>query len=395
MHAEAANIVAAIQSNLGCRWNFAGLDITLKSKAFNDKNVGVHHAIIPTAQKTDLFNLTDEELKVYKAICGFYMVQFMPPAKKERTRMIVMCPEGEFLATSVRILEQGFKLVMNTGIDTETKLSDVPAGKYSCTLTNPDVLEKETKPPKRYTDSALEEDMKNVAKYVTDPEAKRLLLLKDKDSKEEHGSIGTAATRSAIIQTLKKRGFLRNEGKNIISTDIGRNFYKILPDEIRKPDLTAKWWAIQQDILEGNAKPEDLYKEVLQSYYRFSSLQYPNLDLSTRSKNCPSIGICPRCGRSIVEGKKGFGCSGYKEGCTFTIWKEGRYGAHKALAASGKRLTSAMVKNLLKNGKTLVRGLVSERTGKKYDAYIIINDTGKGVFLNLGFENIPKSKQKN
>ena len=178
--------------------------------------------------------------------------------------------------------------------------------------------------------------MKNVAKYVTDPEAKKLLLLKDKDSKEEHGSIGTAATRSAIIQTLKKRGFIRNDGKNIVSTQVGRNFYNILPDEIRKPDLTAKWWSIQQDIQEGKARPEDLYREVLASYARFSALDYPTLNLSSGyAQDRPEIGKCPRCGKPIIEGKKGFGCSGYKEGCTFTIWKEGQYGAHKVLAASG------------------------------------------------------------
>ena len=395
MHAEAPGIVAAVQANLGARWNFAGLDTNIKSKAFNDKNVGVHHAIIPTAQKADLSKLSENELKVYKAVCGFYMVQFMPPAKKERTRLRIACQEGQFEATSTRLLSKGFKLVMETEKDDESGLSDLAAGTYSCVMDNPTVQEKETKPPKRYTDSSLEEDMKNVAKYVTDPEAKRLLLLKDKGSKEEHGSIGTAATRSAIIQTLKKRGFLKNEGKNVISTQVGRDFYKILPDEIRKPDLTAKWWAIQQAIQDGTAQPEDLYKEVLASYARFSSLQYPSLNLSaSAAQDRPELGVCPRCGKPVIEGKKGYGCSGYKDGCTFTIWKEGQYGAHKVLAASGKKVTATMAKTLLKKGKVLVKGLVSEKTGNKYDAYIVMQDTGRGVFLNLSFDDMPKQKGK-
>lgn len=395
MHAEAPGVIAAVQSNLGARWNFPGLNASTKSKAFNDKSVGVHHAIIPTAQKADISKLTENELRVYKAICGFYMVQFMPPAEKERTKLTIICPEGTFSATSMRLVSKGFKQVMATENDVETDLSKVPAGQYNCFLTNPAVIEKETKPPKRYTDSSLEEDMKNVAKYVTDPEAKRLLLLKDKDSKEEHGSIGTAATRSAIIQTLKKRGFLRNEGKNVVSTQVGRNFYNILPDEIRKPDLTAKWWAIQQEIQDGSAQPEDLYKEVLASYARFSSLEYPSLNLSSQGQeDRPAIGVCPRCGKPVIEGKKGYGCSGYKEGCTFTIWKEGQYGAHKVLATSGKKVTAAMAKNILKNGKALVKGLISEKTGKKYDAYVVMQDTGKGVFLNLSFDDVPKPKKK-
>lgn len=395
MHPEASGIIAAVVANLGNRWNFPGLDATRKSKAFNDKCVGVHHAIIPTAQKADLSKLTENELRVYKAICGFYMVQFMPPAEKEQTRLSVACSEGQLSAVSTRLMSSGFKVVMETEKDEVNALSDVPAGEYDCTLRDFRVTGKQTKPPKRYTDSSLEEDMKNVAKYVTDPEAKRLLLLKDKDSREEHGSIGTAATRSAIIQTLKKRGFLKNEGKNVVSTDTGRQFYSILPDEIRKPDLTAKWWAIQQDIQDGNASPEDLYREVLAAYARFASLPYPVLNLSKDSgaQEKAALGVCPRCGKSIVEGKKGFGCSGYKDGCSFTVWKEGRYGAHKALAVSKKKITPAMVKKLLTDGKALVKGLISEKTGAKYDAFVVMHDTGSGVFLNLDFEGVPKPKK--
>lgn len=394
MHVEAPGVIAAVQANLGAAWQFPGLDMSIKSKAFSDKNVGVHHAIIPTAQKADITKLSENELKVYKAICGFYMIQFMPPAVKERTRLSILCPQdGKFEATSTRVVKKGFKMVMDTGKDEESSLSDVPAGGYECTMRNPRTIEKETKPPKRYTDASLEEDMKSVAKYVTDPEAKRLLLLKDKGSKEEHGSIGTAATRSAIIQTLKKRGFLKNEGKNVISTPIGRQFYEILPDEIRKPDLTAKWWAIQQDIQDRKAVPEDLYKEVIASYQRFSSLQYPSLNLRD-SGSRPSIGVCPRCGKPVVEGKKGFGCSGFKEGCSFVIWKEGKFGAYKVLTASNKKMTVTIAKSLLKNGKALVRGLVSEKTGKTYDAYLVMEDTGNGVFLKLSFDDVPKAKTK-
>lgn len=395
MHAEAPGIIAAVQANLGAGWAFPGLNSSIKSKAFNDKNVGVHHAIIPTAQKADISKLSEKEQIVYRAVCGFYMVQFMPNAKKERTRLTIPGKGGsEFSAVSTRLVSKGFKQVLRTQDDEVSALSNVPAGKCPCVLSNPSIQEKETKPPKRYTDSSLEEDMKNVAKYVTDPEAKRLLLLKDKESREEHGSIGTAATRSAIIQTLKKRGFLCNEGKNVISTPLGREFYKILPDEIRKPDLTAKWWAIQQEIQDGNAKPEDLYQEVLAAFHRVASIQYPKIQLSNLAGAAgrKSIGTCPRCGKPIVEGKKGYGCSGYREGCTFTIWKEGQHGVYKVLTASKKKLTEAMVKKLLSEGKVLVRGLMSERTGKTYDAYITMENTEKGVLLNLSFDNIPAKK---
>lgn len=397
MHAEAPNVIRAIVTNLGGNWSFKGLDPKIKSKAFNDANTTVHHAIIPTTQTADIRNLTENEQKVYRAICGFYMIQFMPACEKERTKLIINGSGGnKFEASSTKVVSKGFKLVMETKPDTESGLSNVPAGEYVCTLSNPQISEKETKPPKRYTDASLEDDMKNIAKYVTDAEVKRLLLLKDKDSKEEHGSIGTAATRSAIIQTLKKRGFLANDGKKVVSTQLGREFIKILPDELVKPDLTAKWWAIQQGIQDGSSTPQDLYCDVLSEYRSIASRQYPAIDLAKLSLPSakPSIGVCPRCGKPIIEGKKGFGCSGYKEGCSYTIWKDGKFGAYKVLAASKKHVTAAMAKALIKNGKVLVRGLVSEKTGKEYDAYITTNDTGKSVFLNLSFDNVPAKKKK-
>lgn len=394
MHPEAPGVIAAVQANLGASWNFPQLDTNFKSKAFNDKNTTVHHAIIPTNQRADISKLSDGERKVYEAVCLYYFVQFLPPCQKERTRLVISGKGGNsFVATSTKILAKGFKEAVETGSEQTTELSNVPAGQYPCIMSNPVISEKETKPPKRYTDASLEEDMKSVAKYVTDAEVKKLLLLKDKDSKEEHGSIGTAATRSQIIQNLKKKGYLVNEGKQVISTQLGRDFCNILPDEIRKPDITAKWWAIQQAIQDGTSTPEDLYKDVLDTYHSIASRTYGTIAVTT--DNRPSVGNCPRCGKPVVETQKAFGCSGYKEGCKFTVWKEGKYGAHKALAFSKKKLTASMAKRLLKDGKVLVRGLKSERTGKEYDAFVTMQDTGNAVFLNLDFNDVPKKKSKN
>ena len=390
MHADAPAVIGAVLENLGYANKGLPIDTSLKSKAFDDKYTSVHHAIIPTGQRADLSKLTENERKVYTAVCLLYMVQFMPCAEKERTRASVACAEGTFSASSLRVTKKGFKSILATKTtEAETPLSDVPPGEYPCILSKPVISDKETIPPKRYTDSSLEEDMKSVAKYVTDPTAKRLLLLKDHGSKEEHGSIGTAATRSAIIHTLKKRGFLVNDGKKLVSTPLGRKFYDILPDEIRKPDLTAKWWAIEQEIAEGKSQPDILYKEVLDSYARFSSYKYPEIRLdSTEDKK--SIGACPVCGKPVIVGSKGYSCSGWKTGsCKFTIWKTGKVGAYKVLSHSGKTVTEAMARKLLKKQKVLVKGLVSERTGNKYDAYVRLEQVDDRFYLNLNFEDLP------
>ncbi len=397
MHKEAPGVIAAVQNNLGAIWNFEGLNPAIKSRAFNNKNVNVHHAIIPTRQEVDITKLTEGERKVYKAICGFYMIQFLPACERERTKLTIPGKGGNvFTASSVAILSKGFRTVMGVDNDAPTPLSDFSEGEYTCTLKTPKIVEKETAPPKRYTDTSLEEDMKSVAKYVTDPDVKNLLLQKDKDSKEENGSIGTAATRSAIINTLKKRKFLCNNGKRIISTGLGREFIKILPDEFVKPDLTAKWWAIQQDIQEGKATPKDLYNDVLEQFGHLAAREYPPIDLSSLSVTAgeKSVGKCPRCGMPVTENSKAFRCSGYKRGCGFTIWKEGKFGVQKALTYSGRKLTGAMVSRPLDGKKAFVRGLKSERTGKTYDAYLILEDTGSSVFLKFDFAGVPKKKSK-
>jgi DNA topoisomerase IA len=113
--------------------------------------------------------------------------------------------------------------------------------------------------------------MTSVAKYVKDPEIRELLLRKDKDSDKDKGSIGTESTRTAIITNLITRGYIEKKGKNLISTQKGRELYNCLPDEIKKPDMTAKWWAIQEKIKENEATPQDLYNDVLETVNKIIS----------------------------------------------------------------------------------------------------------------------------
>ena len=172
---------------------------------------------------------------------------------------------------------------------------------------------------------------------------------------------------------LVKRGFLREEGKYVISTELGRQFYRALPDAIKKPDVTAEWWLIQENIKDGKARPEDLFKKVLADFetVRRSVGTSRAVSAATADKSAgrKTVGVCPRCGKPVVEGSKGFGCSGYKDGCGFVLWMTGKYGAHKVLGDSGKKVTSAMAEKLLSKGKVLVKGLTSAK-GTKYDAWV-------------------------
>ena len=281
---EAPETVAAVVSNLGIP--ATGFDTKIKSRCFNDANLTAHFAIIPTAQRVDFQKMTDRERNVYLAICHYYLAQFMPPAVRRLTSLTVDLGDGEALTASASaIMSQGYRALLGTEDEDgagETQkessgLSEIPAGTYTGEISSMEIKKGETKPPARYTQASLAEDMTRIAKYIEDPKIKDLLLQKDKDKKGENGSIGTAATRPFIIKQLISRGYLaeKKEGKRtvLISTPKGRDFYQMLPDEIKKADVTAKWWSIQEDIKLGKATPQQMAATVIPLVSVLSAVQ--------------------------------------------------------------------------------------------------------------------------
>ena len=254
---EAPDTVSRTLANLGMQ--IPEIDTNRKSRCFDDSKVSAHTAIIPTNEAVNVGAMTQAEQNVYKAICGHYLIQFMPGCKKRKTNLRIDCPQGMFSATSVEVIDKGFKAVIRAGSEDKAPgaLSGFAAGDYRACIMDGSVTEHETTPPRRYTKATLAADMSSVAKYVQDPQIKATLIRKDDGKEGESGSIGTGATRPAIIEGLVKRGFLREEGKYVISTELGRQFYRALPDEIKKPDVTAEWWLIQENIKDGKPLPKE------------------------------------------------------------------------------------------------------------------------------------------
>ena len=372
---EAPVTMKAVIMNI--RYKPKSLDMNLKSKCFDSSKISAHFAIIPTNQKVNLDKLSEAEKNVYLAICKYYIAQFMPKAKKEQTNLSIELGNGEAIkAVSTVIIEQGYRSIFNEAEkDKASNLSKIPEGIYSGKITDTDIAEKETKPPSRYTKASLNEDMTCISKYVKDPKIKQLLLSKDEGKEGERGSIGTSATRSGIIESLVKRGFLREDGKKVISTALGRELYRILPDEIKKADMTAEWWSIQEEIQNGTAN----YNKLIDSVYDTIKHIVTNVDnypvvnssiIAIKKKGGAVIGKCPRCGGDIVETKTGFCCSNWKEptNCKFNIWKKS-----KSPLFAKTTFTAATVKKLLSGQSVKMKKLVS-KTGKEFEAEVKMKD---------------------
>lgn len=353
---EADRVLPHVMSKLNEQYP---VDYKLHSECFNDKYVTAHHAIIPTMSDFNIAQLLPDERRVYEEICRYYIMQFLPPIRKRQLSAVIKTEAGDLRATSTYVLDEGYKKYFtpekedSQEEEEDDSRFDLPKGTYPIQLVSSDIQEKETNPPKRYTQASLIRDMTSIAKYVQDKEIKDILKKKDKDKKGENGSIGTSATRSQIVETLIKRRYVEMKGKNIISTQLGKDFYHLLPEEIKKPDLTAKWWVIQEDIKEGNADVKTLVDSVLEAFVPHLKKDYSNLRVSgvvEIDDDRQAVGICPLCGNKIVENSKGFGCVNYRNGCKFALWKEDRF-----FQSIGKEVTLPMAEKLLKDKYCLVK----------------------------------------
>lgn len=355
------------------------VDTSIKSKTFNDENVTAHHGIIPQAVNVDISKLTEKERNVYMAICERYIMQFLPGAISKVSKAAIDIPEGKLEYSCSKEVTPGWKeyfkkLDVKKNINDEKKNSYLESGTYPVELISSDIEENETKPLKKYTPKTLIEDMCAISKYVTDPQIKDVLKLKDKDKPGEKGSIGTVATRAAIIEALLNRGYLTMEGKNIISTELGKEFYNVIPGSIKSADVTAKWWLVQEEVKEGRATENAVMDAVVDEFNNHKATAYNTvINVSTQEK--VFYGNCPVCGKQIYKGNGSYYCEGYKDGCDFKIYENTKHFNDVI------KMTDNRVKALLAGKSIKVK--LSRKDGNTYDANVIMkvnNVNGKNYF---------------
>ncbi|MHB9300008.1 DNA topoisomerase [Fusobacterium polymorphum] len=386
---EASKLISIVAQKLKF---IATFNFTEKSRCFNDKYVTAHHGIIPTGDG-NFEDFSQEEKNIYKLIAERYFIQFLEKVKVEKTEARTEIGEVIFKKGSTKILEPGytkyFKVLDDEDIENEEEIESkkeddlckILAGEYQIEVgqSNFFIEEKETVAKKPYTEATLIKDLNNIAKYVKDPEIRELLKSKDKDKKDVNGSIGTTATIPGILEGLIEKGFLTRKEEKIVSTELAKEYLKILPESLKTPDVTALWWSIQEKIARGEAKVEDLTLSVLEDVKSIINSEHKTIssEFSRQKQEKEVIGKCPKCGNPIYEGEKNFYCSGYKTGCDFKLWKKVKVFNQKEVT-----ITKQDAKTLLNKGKILITGLTN-KAGKKYKANFKLEVSDKYVNLSL------------
>jgi DNA topoisomerase-3 len=224
---------------------FAGADFTLRSKAWDDRKVGAHHALAPTGKPAELERLERAEADVFRLIARNVLAQFYPPLIAREVKAEFTILDERFRASGQELLQPGWKPLFTT----REEAPPLPAMREGepCRVEACSVEDRETRPPEPFTDASLIKAMMNIARYVDDPEVKRTL--------REHDGLGTEATRAGIIETLIERGYLVRQNKTLRATRLGSGLIASLPEAASRPERTALWEQRLAGIAERNDDP--------------------------------------------------------------------------------------------------------------------------------------------
>ncbi|MDY4581536.1 MAG: DNA topoisomerase 3 [Candidatus Faecousia sp.] len=349
----------------------------------SDKDVSDHHAIIPTMEmeKADIKGLPVGERNLLLLVCCKLLCAAAESYVYETVTATFECGGHSFTARGKHILSEGWREIdrvfrsslkeKQTDEDSGSNLPDFAEGQ-TFESAEAVITEHFTSPPKAFTEDTLLAAMERAG-------------AEDIPDDAERKGLGTPATRAAIIEKLVSAGFVERKGKSLIPTKAGINLVTVLPEPLTSPMLTAEWEQRLTAIAKGEADPggfldgiRDMVRELVTTY---SQISEDGQKLFAPEKEV--IGACPRCGKPVYEGRKNFSCS--DRACGFVLWKNDRFWTSRK-----KELTKKMAADLLKKGRTNVKGMWSEKNGATYDAAAILDDTG-GKFINFKLE-FPKRK---
>jgi DNA topoisomerase-3 len=346
------------------------LDLLPLARVVDDAKVGDHHAIIPTNSQHNLAKLNSDDRRVFDLVARRFLAVFHPEAVFENTRVETTVEQHVFRTRGRVLLVPGWRGVYGELPEGDRSAADEDEGAdqqlprlergEQANVRAADALEKETKPPRRYTDASLLGAMETAGKLVDDDELREAM----KDS-----GIGTPATRAAIIERLIDVGYVERDARALVATEKGLGVIRLLDDHaLTSPALTGDWER-RLSLIERGEEPRERF---MSDIAKFAGETVGTLDTTLKDVRIPraNLGPCPVCGHDIVENRKGYSCWSREDpGCGFVIWK----------AKAGKQLPAAVARELIATGRTArpVTGFKG-RSGRSFRARLALMQAEDG-----------------
>lgn len=382
MQATAASLVLWLRDHMPFGKGCAGEpDI---DRVTDGSKVTDHHAIIPTVEiaRTDLSELPSGERDVLTLIAARLLSATAQAHRFEAVTAVLDCQSNSFTAKGKTVLQAGWKeveclyrmgLKQSKPEDDENVDASLPMLQEGQVFesVSASVREGKTSPPKHYTEDSLLAAMETAG-------------TEDMPEDAERKGLGTPATRAATLEKLVSAGFVQRKKKQLIPTEKGTNLILVLPDNIKSPMLTAEWESMLKQVERGEVPAKDFMDGIadmsraLVKAHTAPEECFAGLFPDAKKNGREAVGTCPRCGGTVYEGKKGFFCD--NQDCAFALWKDNKFFSGKK-----KSITKSVAAALLKEGRVSMSGLYSEKTGKTYDAVVLLDDTG-GKYVNFKLE---------
>jgi DNA topoisomerase III len=351
--------------------------LSVNKRIVDDAKVTDHHAIVPTNKKFSE-DLPPDEARIYDLVARRFLAVFSPAARFENTTVVTEVDGEMFLSRGRVVLEAGWRRLYPDGVggknETESPVLPPISVGQEWIVSKVAVKEGETKPPPRYSESALLGAMETAGRFVEDEELRQAM---------KESGLGTPATRAATIERLLKVGYLVRDKKALVPTEKGRALIGLLGESpLASPELTA-WWEERLARMEKGAGSRTDFMTDISGFASTlvdevrakegEKVAAPAKPGDNGTKGNVPLGACPKCGAPVVETKKAYGCSAWKSGCKFAIWK----------SISGKRISAPQAKQLLTKGRTgQLKGFKS-KAGKPYSAALVLDGEHK-VRLEFG-----------
>ena len=326
--------------------------IPQSKRIFDDTKLTDHHAIIPTGRKANPASLSADEWKLFDLVARRLIAAFYPPYVYDATKVITVSEGEAFVSKGTVVRQDGFKQVYKDlqpqkkgKTEDGNALPQLAEGDERIVKTAT-VKKDQTKPPKEHTDASLLSEMEHAGRRIED-EALREQM--------KGCSLGTPATRAAIIERLITVGYAKRKGRTIMATKKGVRLIDAVPAEIASPETTGKWELALEKIAQGTGDSKRFMEGIrrLAAFLtEYASAKAPDVAFEKEERRgkarkasaTASTGIpCPLCKEGVVtENTKAFGCSRWREGCKFTIWKD------CVSKSGGPQLDQKIVKALLR-----------------------------------------------